>query len=130
VDLGYLSEGVFYERINEFISVQEQDKAISHIRKIELVKGDATETIPKYVEDNPHLIISLLYLDFDLFEPTKLALEQLLPLVPRGGIVGFDQLNQKKWKGETKALKSVLKLNDIDLRRILFDSHVSYFEVT
>ena len=43
---------------------------------MELVKGDASETIHRYIEANPHTVVSLLYLDFDLYSPTKVALEQ------------------------------------------------------
>ena len=72
--------------------------------EIELIKGDATQTIPEYVAKNPHLIISLLYLDFDIYEPTKTALEYLLPLVPKGGIVGLDEINCKSNTSELKLL--------------------------
>ena len=58
-----------------------------------MIKGDATKTIPKFVKENPYLIIALLYLDFDIYEPTKVALEHLLQLVPKGGIVGLDEIN-------------------------------------
>ena len=55
---------------------------MGHIEKMELIKGDATKTIPHYVKNNPQLIISLLYLDFSTYIPTKVALKHLLPLVP------------------------------------------------
>jgi hypothetical protein len=97
--------------------------------KIELVKGDALTTIPQYIKDNPHLIIALLYLDFDLYEPTKIALEYLLPLVPKEGIVAFDELNQKRRQGETIALKEHLSISGINLRRFFYDPHVAYYIV-
>ncbi len=74
-------------------------------------------------------IIALLYLDFDIFEPTSVALQHLLPLVPRGGIVGFDELGQKKWQGETIAMKRHLSVNGVSLRRFAYDPHVTYFVV-
>src|SRR3954452_15539415 len=48
---------------------------LAHIPLMELVQGDFLETGPRYLEQNPHLLVSLLYLDFDLYEPTKKALE-------------------------------------------------------
>ena len=96
---------------------------------MDFVVGDATETIPKFVEENPFLLVSLLYLDFDIYEPTKIALEFLLPLVPKGGVVAFDELAQKKWEGETVAFKEVLSANKIKLRRFSFEPHISYFVV-
>jgi hypothetical protein len=125
--VSYLNN-VDFELIQKIVVAQEKNKAIPAINKIELIPGDATLTIPKYVEDNPHLIISLLYLDFDLYEPTKIALQHLLPRVPIGGIVGFDELNQAKWAGETQALNDVLKISKVKLRKFDFDPHVTFFE--
>jgi hypothetical protein len=125
--MGHLND-VNYELIRLIIVAQEKNKAIPSINKIELIKGDAIKTIPDYISRNSHLIISLLYLDFDLYEPTKIALEHLLPRVPVGGIVGFDELNQSKWGGETQALNDVLQIGKVRLKKFEFDPHVSYFE--
>ena len=97
--------------------------------KVDLVEGDACSTIPAYVTNHPELIVALLYLDFDLYEPTKVAIENLLPLVPKGGIVVFDEVNVKRWAGETQALKECLRLNEITLKRFAFDPWPSYFVV-
>ena len=56
-----------YEHLKEWSLLQDTNRAVSHIEKIELIKGDATKTIPDYVEKNEHLIIALLYLDFDIW---------------------------------------------------------------
>ncbi|MFX1391778.1 MAG: TylF/MycF/NovP-related O-methyltransferase [Promethearchaeota archaeon] len=74
-------------------------------------------------------MIALLYLDFDLYEPTKVALEHFFPLVPKGGIVAFDELNALKWVGETKALKEFFDINKIRLRKFPFNGWGSYFIV-
>jgi hypothetical protein len=62
----------------------------SHLEKIEIVKGDAVRTIPKYLKENKHTLVSLLYLDFDLYEPTKIALDNFLPRMAKGGLIVFD----------------------------------------
>lgn len=74
-----------HETLLKVIEIYDLNRAAAHLPKCEVVKGDAVETIPKYVEDHPELIIALLYLDFDLYSPTKVALEHLLPLMPKGG---------------------------------------------
>ena len=117
------------DHLKTWVKIFDENRAVNHIPKIELIKGNAINTIPKYVKDNPHLIISLLYLDFDIFEPTSIALKNFLPLVPKGGIIGFDELNSKKWKGETIALKENITLENIKLKRFYFDPWVSYYEV-
>ena len=91
----YSKKGLFSEKFNTYnelkqaIKEYDKNRYIKHVRKIELVKGDAVKTIPKYVKDNKHLIISLLFLDFDIYEPTSVALKYFLPRMPRGSISGF-----------------------------------------
>lgn len=118
-----------YESILEWVELQDQNRALSHISKVDLVKGDATKTIPQYVAENPHLIVALLYLDFDIYEPTMVALKHLLPLVPKGGVVGFDEINCKEWQGETIALKESMKIGSVNLRKFSYDPWVSYYVV-
>ena len=115
--------------LKKWVNVFDENRAVSHIPKIELIKGNAINTIPKYINDNPHLIISLLYLDFDIYEPTSVALKNFLPLVPKGGIIGFDEINSKKWEGETIALKENIVLENIKLKKFYFDPWVSFYEV-
>ena len=98
--------------------------------KIELVKGDATQTIPEYVENNKHLIISLLFLDFDIYEPTKVALDHFLPRVPKGGIIAFDEINNQSWPGETVALlEETNGLNNFTVNKFSFDPNIAYVQL-
>jgi len=83
--------------------------------------------IPEYIENNPHLLISLLYLDFDIYAPTKVALEALLSRVVKGGVVAFDELNCKEFAGETIALLETLPLDNVKLQRLPTDPYISYF---
>ena len=122
---GGLKADVF-EDILQGIALYDMNRAVSHIPKLELVKGDINETMHKYLEENPHLVVSLLYLDVDLYEPTKVALECLLDRIPHGGIVVFDELNTKMFTGETVAVHEVLGLNKLQIERFPFDSYVSY----
>jgi len=118
-----------YEILDNMGKLSDLNRSVSHIAKLDVVKGDAVLTIPEYVENHPELIIALLYIDFDIYEPTKTAIEHLLPLVPKGGIVVFDELNAEKWAGETKAFKELLNLQQISLKRFSFDPMASYFQV-
>lgn len=118
-----------YEFLKEMIGINDLNRPLNHISKCELVKGDAVNTIPEFVKKHPELIVAMLYLDFDLYAPTKVALEHFLPLVPKGGLVVFDELNIAKWAGETVAFKEMLSLNKIELKKFPFDPYVSYFVV-
>lgn len=95
----------------------DRSRSLSHIPKVEFVKGDFIETGPKYLVDNPQLIVSLLYLDFDLYEPTKLALELFYPRVPTGGVIAFDQTNSRDFPGESQALLDYFDLPSTSLQR-------------
>jgi hypothetical protein len=115
-----------FEDLHECIKVYDSDRFVNHIPKIELVKGDATKTIPKYLKDNPQTIVSLLYLDFDIFKPTKVALESFVPRIPKGGIIAFDELNDKSWAGETIALLKTYGVRDWRIERFSYDNRISY----
>ena len=71
---------------------------------VQLIPGDVTETLPSFLENNKHIIVSLLYLDLDVYEPTKVALKHLLPKMAKGSIIAFDELNFKSFPGETIAV--------------------------
>lgn len=118
--------GSTYQNVLDAVKVYDLNRPISHIPKVELVQGDLCETAPKYVADNPHLVVALLYLDVDLYEPTKKALEVFLPRMPKGAIVAFDELNAKVFPGETQAAIDAVGLRNLRLRRFSFDSYVTY----
>jgi hypothetical protein len=69
----------------------------------------------------------MLYLDFDIYAPTKVALDHLLSRVVKGGIVTFDEMNCKEFAGETTALLESLDLNRVELKRFPLDPYISYF---
>jgi hypothetical protein len=118
-----------FDKDNELernIALFDLNRPIGHIPKIELVKGDANETIPQYMKDNQHLVVALLYLDFDLYEPTKAALKHFLPRMPKGAVIAFDELNQKQWPGETVAVMEEVGLNNLKVQRVPYTPSLSY----
>lgn len=81
------------------------DRHLRHKNRIEFVKGDVCETIPKYVaEKGEGLKIALLNLDLDLYEPTRVALEHFVPRMARGGVIVVDEYAIDTFGGETKAV--------------------------
>ena len=93
-----------FEEIKRCTQIYDMNRFVGHIPRVEVIRGDAAETIPQYMKNNPDLIITLLYLDLDVYTPTKVALEHFLPRMPKGGIIAFDELNLKDWPGETVAV--------------------------
>ncbi len=115
--------------LSKVMEYQELDNPLSHIKKFDIVAGDATVEIGKYLSGHPQTIVSLAYFDFDLYEPTRICLEAIRPHLVKGSVLGFDELNDPDSPGETLALKEVFGLNNIKLRRYRYTSRVSYFVV-
>jgi hypothetical protein len=115
-----------YDELQRIIQLYDQDRFLGHIDKVQLVKGDVVETIPRFVDENQHLVVSLLFLDVDLFEPTKVALQHFVPRMPKGAVIAFDQLDNPIWPGEATALKETLGIDQLELRRFDWDPYVGY----
>ena len=110
------------EDLEQAIEYFDQNRAMGNIPKISIVKGDFTKTCSEFLIENPHMVVSLLYLDFDIYEPTKHALEMLLPRMPKGAIVAFDELHVEEWPGETQALHEAVGINNARIERMPFSS--------
>ena len=118
-----------YEELSACIDKYNQNRFIDHIDKIELVKGDANITIPQYIENNKHTLVSLLYLDFDIYEPTKTALDHFLPRMGKGSIIAFDEINNEDWPGETMALLESLNINNHRIESLPFKPNISFIQL-
>ena len=112
--------------LQQCVELYDMNRPLGHLGKVELVKGDICETVPEYLRGHPHTVVSLLYLDVDVFEPTAVALRNFVPRMPKGAIIGFDELNSPLWPGETIAVIEELGLSRLRLRRFSFDTFVSY----
>lgn len=108
------------------IDLFNRNRFLSQFEKVTLIKGDFLITGADFLEKNPHILISLLYLDFDLYEPTKKAIELFLPRMPRGSILAFDEINHPLWPGETLALLEMLNLRNIEIRKFPYEINMSY----
>lgn len=124
------SEGVLasdsYEELQQLIAEFDRDRFLGHVPKVELVKGDMAATIPAFVESHPHLLVSLLFIDCDLYEPTAAALKHFLPRMPAGAVLAFDDLDNPLWPGETRALLESRGLAGLPLRRLEWDPYIAY----
>lgn len=107
----------YEETLERILTLVESFPPQSHIKKFELIKGDACTSIDGWLEANPHAIVSLVIFDMDLYEPTKVVLEKIRPRLTKGSVIAFDELNCKFFPGETRALDEVLGLNHVRLQR-------------
>ena len=123
---GGMNPGANLTDLEDAVRVFDTNRNLNHIPKIDLVQGDINITASEYVKKNPHLIVSLLYLDMDLYEPTKTAIETFVPKMPKGAIIVFDELNTALFPGETLALVDSLGINNLRLQRSPIDPYISY----
>jgi hypothetical protein len=118
-----------YDELTELIAEYDRDRFLGNIPKVELVKGDITATAPAFVKSHPHLLVSLLFIDCDLFEPTKAALEAFVPRMPKGAILAFDELDNPLWPGETLAALDCVGIKSLRLQRLEWDPYISFAEI-
>jgi hypothetical protein len=115
-----------YAELCELLAIYDTDRFLGHIPKAKLIRGDVTETIPAFLDTHRHLVVSLLFLDLDLYEPTLVALRNFLPRLPKGAVLAFDELDNPLWPGETSAVLDEVGLGRLELRRFEFDPYISY----
>ena len=117
---------IFLDRI---LSSQEKLNPMSHLKRYELIKGDATKTVPEYFKKHPETIVSLAIFDFDIYSPTKAALKAVKSHLCKGSILVFDELCDDIFPGETIALKEVFGLTNVRIKRFPMTSRISYIEM-
>ncbi len=92
-------------------------------KNVDLIKGDILETLDVYLDNNPHLKISLLHIDVDLYEPTKYILERLYSKVTKGGIIVLDDYGA--FAGTNKAVDDFFD-NQIEVKKLPYSNAISY----
>lgn len=115
-----------YEELEQLIEIYDSDRFLGHVDKVHLVKGDAAKSIPEFIAKQQHLLISLLFLDFDLYEPTRVALEYFYPRITKGGIIAFDELDNPLWPGETMAMLDGIGAGNLRIQRLEFDPYIGF----
>ncbi|RZD46704.1 MAG: dTDP-6-deoxy-L-hexose 3-O-methyltransferase [Thaumarchaeota archaeon] len=102
---------------NQSISTEQLKEILKHKgveRNIELIEGDITKTVPKYVEENPRLKISLLNLDTDIYYPR----------ITKGGILLLD--DYETFPGEAKAVDDYFEDKNVEIKKFPFCLSPSY----
>ena len=93
-------------------------------QNFELIAGDITKTLPRYIKKNPHLKISLLNIDIDFVESTFCSLEYLYPRVSKGGIILLD--NYGYAHGDTKGVDLYFK----KIKKKTINTEISFYKQT
>jgi SAM-dependent methyltransferase len=75
---------------------------------VHLVVGNAMDTIDQFDEVNQHSMASIAYIDFDLYDPCKKALQFSDRRLSIGGLIILDEALTDTWKGEGQALREFM----------------------
>lgn len=110
-------KSISLDEMNELLEKQGLHK------NVELVKGDILQTLEQYLEKNPHLKISLLHIDVDLYEPVKIILEKLYDRVTTGGIIILDDYGT--FAGTNKAVDDFFG-NKAPVKKFAYSNTISY----
>lgn len=119
----------YVDVLHEILSLQERLNPISHLKKFELVKGDAVLTVPEYFQRHPETLVSLAIFDLDIYTPTKAALEAVASHLFKGSLLVFDELSDDIFPGETIALMETLGLRNLRIQRLPMTARVSYLVI-
>lgn len=124
---GDFSVSAAYEQeLSRLLELHEKTNPMSHLRRFELVKGNAVETVPAWFAAHPEAVVSLAIFDFDIYAPTRAALEAVKPRLFKGSVLVFDELADDVFPGETVAVQEVLGLNTLRIQRSPSVSRVCY----
>lgn len=115
-----------YEVLRSAIALWDRNRVLGHLPKVDLVKGDVSATLPPYLEQNPHLMVALLHLDLDLYQPTRDTLAALIGRMPKGGLIVLDEPNHQDYPGETIAVQEVIGISKLRLKRLPMSSMAAY----
>jgi hypothetical protein len=118
--------GPYVRYLERLLDYHQRENVMSHVRKFELVSGDATVTTGEYLRSHPETIVALAYFDMQLYEPTRACLEALKPHLVRGSVIALDELNSDEFPGETIALREVFGLDRFRIQRSRFLPDRSY----
>ncbi len=117
----------YTDYLDQLLSIHQNESPLSHIKKYEILKGDAPVQLSKYLSENPQTIIAFAHFDFDIYKPTLDCLNIIKPHLVKGSMISFDELNDPNFPGETKAVNEAFGLNNIELKRFAPCPMQSYF---
>lgn len=116
-------------RLEQILSYHESIAPFPEVRKFSLIEGDVIQTVPQWMDENPHAAISMAIFDMDIYAPTKETLERVLERMPKGALLVFDEFNCPMFPGETQAVQDVLGIRNLRLKKHPLQTYCAYCEV-
>jgi len=95
IELDKNNMNTVYSRVNSHdLTLESVEDRLSNMnihKKYSLIEGDVENTLPAFLDKNPGLRVSLLYIDCDIERPTYFSLKYLWDRLLPGGIILFDE---------------------------------------
>lgn len=110
---GYFANS--YEDLTECIAIFDSDRPLNHYPKVELVQGDLRTSAGEYVEQNSHVLVRILSLSVNLYEPSVAALKAFLPRMTKGAAIVAFTLNTPIYPGATLSLLEQCGIRDVSI---------------
>lgn len=117
-----------YDDLLKSINIFDQDRPLSHLQKVSLIKGDITKTSKTYIKNNPSQTIRILHISMNIYKPTYHTLKNFLPLMHKGSLIVIDGLNYATG-GCMTALKENLDLKKLKIKTIDYYPNFTYFKL-
>ena len=117
-----------FNDINMSIEIFNQDRPLSHLEKVKIIKGDVINSSKNYIKKNPSQCVRILHISMNIYKPTFYTLKNFLPLMSKGSIVVIDGLNYATG-GCMSALKENLNIKKIKLKTLDYYPNFTYFEL-
>ena len=115
----YSVSGFNYEKhLEQVLSYHEMNCPLSHVKKFEILKGDAPFVLSKYLTENTHTIFSMVIFDMDVYQPTKECLLLIKKHCHANTIIVFDEINCSSFPGETLALTEECNILSSNLNKV------------
>lgn len=111
-ETGSFEDGDYYSNLETFAA----NLALARVDlpRVTGVKGPFQETLQKTPAEHGLTSVSVAHIDVDVYEPAKLALDYLGPVLQQGAIILFDdydQMGASRQRGERRAVREWLAEN-------------------
>ena len=100
------------------LECQRRLNPLPQVQSCEVYKGDARDTLAAHLMEHPETLVALAYFDMDAYAPTRDCLELILDRLPAGAVIGFDELCDPVFPGETAAFLELLGERRLKLQRV------------
>jgi Macrocin-O-methyltransferase (TylF) len=121
---GYFAD--CHDDLTECMSIYNEDRPLNHLKKVELIRGDIRETAQQFVLKNKHILVRVLSLSVNLYEPTLAAMEAFLPRMGKGSIIVPFTMNVDIYPGMTLALLEKLEIKNYTIKTPYYYPNFNY----